>query len=495
MFEGKTANEAMYRAINFELASEIKLALRDELTEDRLTTIQKEQQKSKELATKNIEYKKLMIERDEMKKEMESISVIVGRITDKWKDDAVMQSFEKNLASWKKRPSVLIAFLLENIEKLTHRLEKEELEDRPLRKGILATLGKDVNILEPLWNDMQDSIMDGEWHAFSEANEIIMRHGYRQLTIGRIKQIRQAYFKFAKDDEFHTVRGGKDYLFEWKRTDNVYKFCFTPVGEEVEPEKPVEKKDVLLKVEKRLRIEALATVNNTRILEPIWNDMQDSVIDGKWHAFSEVDEIIRNHGYRKQMLGSIQQKRGAYLRFAKDEGYYTARGEKDYMFDRKMTDGVHKFRFTPVGEEVEPEKKVEKGLELGRTVERISDHAIRENPRDEFIMLFCDDKWHTFSEPVEMFKKYDRYNRYKQSAFPALRCAYMAHVQELYQKIKKREGGTHKFKFEKKRVEAETVQLQNAVKCARCGMAIRPTEKTHQIGNLFYHHDCYEAML
>ncbi|GAG99822.1 unnamed protein product, partial [marine sediment metagenome] len=91
-----------------------------------------------------------------------------------------------------------------------------------------------------LWSDMQDSVMDGEWHAFSKANEIIRRHGHRQLTMGRIAQIRSGYFKFAKDDEYRATRGGKDYLYEWKSMEDVNKFRFIPVGEEVEPEETAE---------------------------------------------------------------------------------------------------------------------------------------------------------------------------------------------------------------------------------------------------------------
>jgi len=128
-------------------------------------------------------------------------------------------------------------------------------------------------------------------------------------------------------------------------------------------------------------------------------------------------------------------------------------------------------------------------------IDRINDHAIHENPRDEFIMLFCDGKWHSSSEHIEMLKKYENYNMYQQSSFGTLRNSYVVHIQKFYEMIKKREGRTHKFKFEKKRIKADTVKLQNAVKCARCGQVIRPTEKTHQIDNLFYHHDCYEVML
>jgi len=87
MFEGKTANEAMYRAINFELAPEIKLMSRDELTkltEDRLATIQDEQQKCKDLeekiAAKNVECKELVKERDKLKHEQEDISAMINRI-------------------------------------------------------------------------------------------------------------------------------------------------------------------------------------------------------------------------------------------------------------------------------------------------------------------------------------------------------------------------------------------------------------------------------
>lgn len=384
MFVGKTASEAMYLAIDSELASEIKLASRDELTklaDDRLATFQDEQRKrngmEEDLAAKDGECKKLVEERDELKQEREAISNIIGRFTDKWKSDAVMQPFEKDVVSWNKKRPVLVAFLMETIEKLMY-----QLEDRPLR---------------------------------------------------------------------------------------------------IEEERIVKEK-------------ALAVVNNTRILGSVWNDLQDKVLDGNWHAFSEADEIIRTHGYHELTLEGIRQKRGMYLRFAKDKKYHIARGEIDYLYERKSIKCVHKFRFTPVVEEVKPEKMVEKRLELGETVDRISNHPIHENPRDEFMTLFCDGKWHSSSEPIEMFKKYDKYNECKQTGFPALRSAYMRHVQKFYHKIKKREDGVYKFKFEKIRDTTEAIKLQNDAKCARCGQAIHYGKKCHQVDNLFYHPECYEVM-
>ena len=93
-----------------------------------------------------------------------------------------------------------------------------------------------------------------------------------------------------------------------------------------------------------------------------------------------------------------------------------------------------------------------------------------------------------------MFKKYVVYNKYKQVTLPTLRSAYMMYAQKFYQQIKKHEGRAIKFKFEKKRVESETIKVQNNVKCARCGQAIHHGEKSHQVDNLFYHPDCYEVM-
>ncbi|GAH06354.1 unnamed protein product, partial [marine sediment metagenome] len=161
--------------INFELAPEIKLISRDELTklaEDQLAAIQDEEQKYKvldeKLAATNSERKKLMMERDELAQEREAISVIIGSITDKWNVDAVTPFFEKRLASWKKRPSVFIAFLMENIEKLMHEKESRvahQLElDGAVRKGQLLTgeaiaIVRNSRILESIWSDMQDSVM------------------------------------------------------------------------------------------------------------------------------------------------------------------------------------------------------------------------------------------------------------------------------------------------------------------------------------------------
>ena len=499
MFEGKTANEAMYRAIDFELTKELKLTSREKLTklaEDRLATIQNEQQKRMELAKKlvakdNSEYKKLIMERDELKQERASISIIVSRITDKWKDDVVMHSFEKNIASasWKKRPSVFIAFLMETIEKLVHEmtsyvtppLELEEIERKKhlLKEGAIATVNN-IRILEPIWNDMRDSIMDGKWHVFSEADEIIMRHGYRKLTLESIQQKRGAYLRFAKDEKYHLARGNTDYLYKWKPIKGVNKFRFIIVGEEAKPEKT---EKILVMVKK-----------DVSILESLWNDMQDSIMDGEWHAYSEANEIIMRHGYRHLSMGRILQIRNGYFKFARDEEYHTVRGENDYLFEWKRKDGVNKFRFTTAGEEVKPEKMIENRLELGRMIDCVIDHSIYENPRDEFIKLFCDGKWYSSSEHIEMFKKYDNYNKYKQSSFVTLRSAYVLHVRKFYHKIKKREGRKYKFKFEKKRVEADAIKLQNDVKCARCGQAIHCGEKSYQIGDLFYHPECYEVM-
>ncbi|GAH12717.1 unnamed protein product, partial [marine sediment metagenome] len=221
---------------------DLKLTSRDELSEDRLTTIQDEQQKRKgleeKLAAKDIEYKKLMIERDELKKERESIYNIISRVADKWKDDAAMMSFEKSIASWKKRPPMLIAFLLENIEKLTHEKasyvvpsfdELEKMAEQPLMYG-LAIVNK-IRILEPVWNDLLHKALDGEWHAFSEMDELIKKmNGNRGLTIESIRQKRGAYLRFAKDEEYHTARGEKDYLYERKKSEGVHKFRFTIVG-------------------------------------------------------------------------------------------------------------------------------------------------------------------------------------------------------------------------------------------------------------------------
>ncbi|GAG80904.1 unnamed protein product, partial [marine sediment metagenome] len=211
-------------------------------------------------------------------------------------------------------------------------------------------------------SDMQDSVMDGKWHIFSEVDEIIRKQGYHKLKATSIRQKRGAYLCFAKDEEYHAERGGKDYLYEWKSIECVNKFRFTLVGEKAKPEKQVEKKDVLLDVEERpLRGEGIiVTVNkDVGIREPLWNDMQDSVMDGKWHAFLEANEIIRRHGHRQLSMGRILHIRSGYFKFAKDDEYRAARGGKDYLYEWKSMEGVTKFRFIPVGEEVEPEEMVE----------------------------------------------------------------------------------------------------------------------------------------
>lgn len=218
-------------------------------------------------------------------------------------------------------------------------------------KGIIVTVNKNVGIREPLWNDMQDSVMDGEWHSFSEADEIIVMHNRdRQLSVSMILRIRQGYFKFARDEEYCAARGGKGYFLQRKRQGGVNKFRFTPVGEEAKPEKKVEKKDVLLEVRRRpLRGEGiLAMVGGDSIQDDIWNDMRDSVMDGEWHAFSEADEVIMKHEHRPLSMERIVQIRQAYFKFARNGEYHAARGGRNYMLEQRgaeLIDGMKKFRF------------------------------------------------------------------------------------------------------------------------------------------------------
>ena len=216
---------------------------------------------------------------------------------------------------------------------------------------ILATVYKNVSIQESVWIDMRNSVMDGEWHAFSEADEIIVMHNRdRQLSVSMILRIRQGYFKFARDEEYCAARGRKGYFLQRKRQGGVNKFRFTTVGEEAKPEKKVEKKDVLLEVRERpLRGEGiLATVGGDSIQDDIWNDMQDSLMDGEWHVYSEANEFIRNHGYRHLSMERIVQIRQAYFKFAKDDEYRAVRGGIDYILEQRgaeLIDGMKKFRF------------------------------------------------------------------------------------------------------------------------------------------------------
>ncbi|GAG93930.1 unnamed protein product, partial [marine sediment metagenome] len=216
---------------------------------------------------------------------------------------------------------------------------------------------------------MQDSIMDGKWHAFSEVDKIIARHRHRQLSMKRICEIRRAYLQFAKDDEYRTARDEKDYHLELKNTDGVNRFRFTRAGTEVKPRRIVEKKEGILGVEERplRKGRILAVVNkDVSIREPLWKDIQDSVMDGKWYAYSEANIIIRKHGHRPLSMGRISHIRQAYFKFAGDEEYHTARDGKDYLLELKNTGGVNRFRFTPAREEVKLEKTLEKTIPRGK---------------------------------------------------------------------------------------------------------------------------------
>jgi len=305
-----------------------------------------------------------------------------------------------------------------DLEKET--LEKKDeilgVEERTRMERILAVVKKD-RIREPLWNDLKDSIMDGKWHAYSKANEIIIRHGHHQLSMSRIWKIRQAYFKFTNDRKYHTARGGKDYLFEGKRADGVNIFRFTLAGGEVKPEKTLEKKDILLDAKGRpMKGRLLAVNKNVSIREPLWNDMQDSIMDGEWHVFSEADKIIARHRHRQLTMKSMGVIRRAYFQFAKDQEYHTARGEKDYLFEWKMRDGVNRFRFIPAGKEVKPEKKLEKkegvlGIEEHPRKEVVlatvgKDISILEHLWNDMRDSIMDGRWHTSQETNDIIRKH-----------------------------------------------------------------------------------------
>lgn len=378
MFTGNSVKEAMYRAVDFELIKELK-AIKgcDIVSRKELIDLAQENQRKYEAS--DAKCKKMLNEIDTLKQEQRQVKNVINRFKNRWKDNAVMMPFRKKVEIWEeKNPSLFIAFLLEHVEGQSNQLKMASDDtssfkkaERKKEKSLLA--GATVlasfhtgNIFEPVWKELQDTVIDGEWHFYPEAESIIMKY-YEHLTIATTRQKRQSYFYFARDKKYSNVRGGKDYLFEWKQS-------------------------------------------------------------GKGN----------------------------------------------------------KFRFTVVEEK--------KGKASGASVDTINKHTVYERTRDEFVTLFCDGEYHTYSEAVELFKKYDKYKRYKkkESFYPLIR-AYMEHVLKFYQIVKSNKHGVNKFKFDSKGhgLNGVLVTLEKDVKCTRCGQVIPHGKKCMQVDNMFYHSDCY----
>ena len=400
MFTGNSVKEAMYRAVDSELIKELKaikgcdIVSRKEL----IDLVQESQQKCE---ASDIEYKKMLNEIDTLKQEQKQeidtlkqeqrqVKDVINRFKNRWKDNVVMKPFKKKVETWeKKKLSLFIAFLLEHAEGQSNQLEMvsddissfkkiEHKKEKSLLAGakVLASFHTG-HIFEPVWKELQDTVIDGKWHFYPEAESIIMKY-YQHLTIATVRQKRQSYFYFARDKKYCDIRGGKDYLFEWKQSGGGNKFRFTVIEE---------KKD------------------------------ETSIIEKK-----------------------------------KDET-------------------------------------------SGASIDSINKHAIYEKIRDRFVSLFCDGQYHDYPEAIELFKKYDKYKKYKkkESFYPLIR-AYMQHVNKFYQIVKCNKDGVRKFKFDGKGhgLNGVSVTAEKDVKCTRCGRIIHYGKRCMQVDNMFYHLDCYD---
>lgn len=334
MFSGSSIEEAMYLAIDAELVKEANDIDGCEITsyEELIGLIQENQQKHKE---SELKCEKLLLEIDGFKQERAHVDSVIDRFVQRWKDNTIMKMFEEKLDVWKeKNLSLFVAFLLEQVERQNSHLEILSSDITHVKKfgekkeligtKTLATFhtGK---VFESIWNEIQDVVMDGNWHSYTEAEDIIMEYMDYELTTNAVRQRRQSYFYFAKDEKYHDLRGGKDYTFEWKRNVNGNKFRFI------------------------------------------------------------------------------------------------------------SADGNDIFK------------------EAGVCIDTINKHVICKTVRDEFVRLFCDNGYHSYSEAIDMFKKYDKYKKYKkrESFYPLVR-AYTKHIAKFYQVTKCRENNINKFKFDSK---------------------------------------------
>ena len=477
MFTGSSVDEAMYRAIDSELIKEAKAIEGCDATSRRelRNLAQKSQQKCEELAK----------EISNFKQDQEHIMNVIDRFRGQWKDNTIMGSLEEKIGVWKeKNLSLFVAFLLEYIEKQASQLDMISGDIVPLRKvekelkgiKILATFhtGK---VFEPIWNEIRDIILDGKWHIYPEIENIIMKYYDYNLSANAVRQKRQSYFYFVRDKRYREARGGKDYLFEWKRRGGRNRFRF-----------------VVKRESNKSAGAGIDTVNKHSICEAVNEEFVALLCDGEYHTYQEAIELFKRYNkYKKyKKKESFYPLIRAYMEYV---------GKSYQITKTRGSSGIHKFKFDSIRHKLDmvPSKNVEKEKEVLKIkqvkIDTVDKHPIYKDVSSKFVSLFCDGKYHVYPEVFKMFKQYDNYKNYKNESLYPIVHMYMTHVNKIYgmRTTKTREGLINKFRFDKE-LGGTLVTVENSKKCARCGRIIQYGKKCMQVDNMFYHLDCYNIL-